>query len=122
MTKRGFEVIFLWQPLDDFIIELGEFDGKSLVSVRRPALSLPEDKEEKKKFEETKTQFAPLPEVKQEHEATQRSIWGVLFASKSSPDYDTNVAQFNEAANCFEVIRLLAKFSERNLSFSKRSR
>merc|ERR1712088_1085468 len=43
--------------------QLREFDGKTLVSVTKEGLELPEDEEEKKKFEETKTKFAPLCDV-----------------------------------------------------------
>merc|ERR1719367_898966 len=40
-----------------------EFDGKDLVSVTKEGLELPEDEEEKKKFEEAKTKFETLCKV-----------------------------------------------------------
>ncbi|CAG5099756.1 Oidioi.mRNA.OKI2018_I69.XSR.g16670.t1.cds [Oikopleura dioica] len=55
VTKRGFEVLYLCEPNDEYCVQqLQEFDGKNIVSVTNEALELPEDEEEKKKFEETK--------------------------------------------------------------------
>merc|ERR1711904_268879 len=42
---------------------MGEYDGKKLVSVTKEGLELPEDEEEKKKFEEAKAKFEPLCKV-----------------------------------------------------------
>merc|ERR1712044_17551 len=45
---------------------MGEFDGKNLVSVTKEGLELPEDEEEKKKFEEAKAKFEGLCKVMKE--------------------------------------------------------
>merc|ERR1739848_501509 len=64
VTKRGFEVLYMCEPIDEYCVQqLREFDGKKLVSVTKEGLELPEDEEEKKKFEESKTKFAPLCDV-----------------------------------------------------------
>merc|ERR1711970_158339 len=64
VTKRGFEVIYMCEPIDEYCVQqLREYDGKNLVSVTKEGLELPEDEEEKKKFEETKTKFQPLCDV-----------------------------------------------------------
>merc|ERR1711972_491734 len=64
VTKRGFEVLYMCEPIDEYCVQqLREFDGKTLVSVTKEGLELPEDEEEKKKFEETKTKFASLCET-----------------------------------------------------------
>merc|ERR1711884_839332 len=64
VKKRGYEVLCMVDPIDEYAVQqLREFDGKTLVSVTKEGLELPEDEEEKKKFEETKTQFAPLCDV-----------------------------------------------------------
>uniref|UniRef100_A0A674HTU6 Heat shock protein 90 alpha family class B member 1 n=1 Tax=Taeniopygia guttata TaxID=59729 RepID=A0A674HTU6_TAEGU len=48
--KRGFEVMYMTEPIDEYCVQqLKEFDGKTLVSVTREGLELPEDEEEKKK-------------------------------------------------------------------------
>jgi len=61
VTKRGFEVLYMCEPIDEYCVQqLREFDGKNLVSVTKEGLELPEDEEEKKKFEETKAKFSPL--------------------------------------------------------------
>merc|ERR1712003_506955 len=64
VTKRGFEVLYMCEPIDEYCVQqLREYDGKTLVSVTKEGLELPEDEEEKKKFEETKTKFASLCET-----------------------------------------------------------
>ena len=44
-------------------MQLKEYDGKSLVSVTKEGLELPEDEDEKKKREELKTLFEGLCKV-----------------------------------------------------------
>jgi molecular chaperone HtpG len=59
--KRGFEVLYMTDPIDEYAVQqLKEYDGKKLVSVTKEGLVLPEDEEEKKRFEEAKTKFEPL--------------------------------------------------------------
>merc|ERR1712226_684309 len=58
VTKRGFEVVYMTEPIDEYCVQqLKEFDGKKLVSVTKEGLELPEDEDEKKKFEEAKAKF-----------------------------------------------------------------
>merc|ERR1712003_53877 len=64
VTKRGFEVLYMCEPIDEYCVQqLREYDGKNLVSVTKEGLELPEDEEEKKKFEETKAKFQSLCDV-----------------------------------------------------------
>merc|ERR1712227_698938 len=64
VTKRGFEVLYMCEPIDEYVVQqMKEFDGKDLVSVTKEGLELPEDEEEKKKFEEAKTKFESLCKV-----------------------------------------------------------
>jgi len=64
VKKRGFEVVYMTEPIDEYVVQqLKEFDGKQLVSVTKEGLELPEDEEEKKKFEEAKTKFEDLCKV-----------------------------------------------------------
>lgn len=61
LKKQGFEVLFMTDPIDEYAVQqLKEYDGKKLVCVTKEGLTLPEDEEEKKKFEELKSQFEPL--------------------------------------------------------------
>ncbi|XP_077125228.1 heat shock protein HSP 90-alpha-like [Ranitomeya variabilis] len=61
LQKRGLEVIYMTEPIDEYCVQqLKEFDGKTLVSVTKEGLELPEDEEEKKKQEEIKTKFEDL--------------------------------------------------------------
>uniref|UniRef100_A0A2K5EMC7 Histidine kinase/HSP90-like ATPase domain-containing protein n=1 Tax=Aotus nancymaae TaxID=37293 RepID=A0A2K5EMC7_AOTNA len=59
--KWGFKVVYMTEPIDEYCVQqLKEFDGKSLVSVTKEDLELPEDEEEKKKMEESKAKFENL--------------------------------------------------------------
>merc|ERR1719411_805843 len=61
VTKRGFEVLYMCEPIDEYCVQqLREFDGKNLVSITKEGLELPEDEDEKKKFEEAKAKFENL--------------------------------------------------------------
>merc|ERR1712136_206439 len=58
VKKRGFEVLYMTEPIDEYVVQqLKEYDGKSLVSVTKEGLELPEDEDEKKRREELKTLF-----------------------------------------------------------------
>nr|AGH32328.1 heat shock protein 90 [Cellana toreuma] len=64
VRKRGFEVIYMIDPIDEYAIQqLKEYDGKNLVCVTKEGLELPEDEEEKKRFEEAKANFEGLCKV-----------------------------------------------------------
>lgn len=61
VKKRGYEVIYMVEPIDEYCVQqLKEYDGKTLVSVSKEGLELPEEEDDKKKFEELKTKFEPL--------------------------------------------------------------
>merc|ERR1711881_91439 len=61
LVNRGLEVLYMTEPIDEYCIQqLKEYDGKNLVCVTKEGLELPEDEEEKKKFEEQKAKFEPL--------------------------------------------------------------
>ena len=61
VKKRGFEVIYMIDPIDEYSVQqLKEYDGKNLVCVTKEGLELPEDEEEKKRFEEAKAKFEGL--------------------------------------------------------------
>lgn len=64
VKKRGYEVIYMVEPIDEYCVQqLKEYDGKTLVSVCKEGLELPEEEDEKKKFEELKSKFEPLCKV-----------------------------------------------------------
>merc|ERR1711887_425661 len=67
VKKRGFEVLYMCEPIDEYVVQqLKEYDGKSLVSVTKEGLELPEDEDEKKRREELKTLFEGLCKVIQD--------------------------------------------------------
>ncbi|KAJ2943911.1 hypothetical protein O0L34_g8232 [Tuta absoluta] len=64
VKKRGFEVVYMTEPIDEYVVQqMREYDGKTLVSVTKEGLELPEDEEEKKKREEDKVKFENLCKV-----------------------------------------------------------
>merc|ERR1712211_109704 len=64
LKKRGLEVVYMTEPIYEYVVQqLKELDGKSLVSVTKEGLELPEDEEEKKKREEDVKKFEPLCKV-----------------------------------------------------------
>jgi len=64
VKKSGLEVIYMIDPIDEYCVQqLKEYDGKTLISVTKEGLELPEDEEEKKAFEEKKTEFEELCKV-----------------------------------------------------------
>merc|ERR1719438_703598 len=61
LKKRGFEVVYMTEPIDEYVVQqLKEYDGKNLVCVTKEGLELPEDEDEKKRFEEAKAKFEGL--------------------------------------------------------------
>lgn len=61
MRQKGLEVMFMVDPIDEYVTQqLREFEGKKLVCVTKENLQLPEDEEEKKKFEEQKAEYEPF--------------------------------------------------------------
>ncbi|CAG0900570.1 unnamed protein product [Cyprideis torosa] len=64
VRKRGFEVVYMIEPIDEYCVQqMKDFDGKTLVSVTKEGLELPEDEEEKKRLEEAKEKFSNLCKV-----------------------------------------------------------
>ncbi|XP_053553416.1 heat shock protein HSP 90-alpha [Bombina bombina] len=64
LRKAGLEVIYMIEPIDEYCVQqLKEFEGKTLVSVTKEGLELPEDEEEKKKQEEKKSKFENLCKI-----------------------------------------------------------
>jgi len=64
LVKRGFEVLFMIDPIDEYAVQqLKEYEGKTLTCVSKEGLELPEDDEEKKRFEEVKAAHEGLCKV-----------------------------------------------------------
>jgi len=64
VKKRGFEVLYMTEPIDEYVVQqLKEYDGKTLVSVTKEGLELPETEEEKKKREEDKARYENLCKI-----------------------------------------------------------
>ena len=61
------QVLYMVDPIDEYAVQqLKEYDGKTLVSVTKEGLELPEDDEEKKRHEENKSKFEALCKLMKE--------------------------------------------------------
>uniref|UniRef100_A0A8I3MH27 Uncharacterized protein n=3 Tax=Canis lupus TaxID=9612 RepID=A0A8I3MH27_CANLF len=100
VQKRGFEVLYMIEPIDEYCVQqLKEFDGKSIVSVTKEGLELPEDEEGKKKMEESKAKFenlspygwtANMERIMKAQALQDNSTMGYMMAKKHleiSPDH-----------------------------------
>ena len=67
LRQRGYEVLYMIDPIDEYATQqLKEYEGKTLTSVTKEGLELPEDEEEKKKFEENKAKYESLCKLMKE--------------------------------------------------------
>jgi len=58
MEKKGFEVVFMTDPLDEYLVQqMSEFEGKKLMSLTKDGLKLGEDKKKIEKLEEEYKDF-----------------------------------------------------------------
>merc|ERR1712070_868991 len=61
LKRKNLEVLYMVEPIDEYSVQsIKEYDGKKMVSVTKEGLELPEDEDEKKKFEEDKAAFENL--------------------------------------------------------------
>ena len=61
IVSKGYEVLYMVDPIDEYcMMQLNEFDGKTMVSVTKEGLELPEDDSEKKQMEEDVIRYTSL--------------------------------------------------------------
>ena len=61
LKEKGIEVLYLTDPIDEYCIQqLKDFDGKQLKCCSKEGLDLEDTEDEKKAFEELKTQYEPV--------------------------------------------------------------
>lgn len=61
LKKKGYEVLYLVDPIDEYAVQqLKEFEGKKLICATKEGLKLAETEDEKKQFEELKSQTEGL--------------------------------------------------------------
>ena len=69
------------EPIDEYAVQqLKEYDGKTLISVTKEGLELPEDEDDKKKFEEDKANFEAL--CKTMKEVLDKKVEKVLVSNR----------------------------------------
>ncbi|KAJ7323464.1 hypothetical protein OS493_031387 [Desmophyllum pertusum] len=108
VKSRGFEVLYMTEPIDEYAVQqLKEYDGKKLVSVTKEGLELPEDDEDKKKWEEKKAKFEPL--CKTIKEILDKRVEKVVVSSRlvSSPCCIVT-SQFGWTANMERIMKAQA--------------
>ncbi|XP_013409049.1 heat shock protein 83 [Lingula anatina] len=108
LRKRGYEVLYMVDPIDEYSVQqLKEYDGKNLVCVTKEGLELPEDDEEKKKFEEQKEAFEPL--CKTMKEILDKKVEKVVVSNRlvSSPCCIVT-SQYGWSANMERIMKAQA--------------
>nr|AJQ31840.1 heat shock protein 90 [Tyrophagus putrescentiae] len=108
VRKRGFEVVYMVEPIDEYCVQqLKEFDGKTLVSVTKEGLELPEDDEEKKKREDDKKKFENLCKVMKD--VLEKKVEKVLVSNRlvSSPCCIVT-SQYGWSANMERIMKAQA--------------
>ena len=61
LKEKGIEVLYLTDPIDEYCIQqLKDFEGKQLKCCSKEGLDLEDTEDEKKAFEELKTQYEPV--------------------------------------------------------------
>lgn len=93
LRKHGLEVIYMIEPIDEYCVQqLKEFEGKTLVSVTKEGLELPEDEEEKKKQEEKKAKFENLCKIMKDilEKKVEKVISSTQFVYKKFNDLKWN--------------------------------
>jgi len=108
VKKRGYEVIYMIDPIDEYSVQqLKEYDGKKLVCVTKEGLELPEDEEEKKRFEEAKSKFEGLCKVMKE--ILDKKVEKVVVSNRlvTSPCCITT-SQYGWSANMERIMKAQA--------------
>ena len=61
IVSKGYEVLYMIEPIDEYcMMQLKEFDSKTMVSVTKEGLELPEDESDKKQMEEDVVRYTSL--------------------------------------------------------------
>nr|KAG5711585.1 hypothetical protein BaRGS_016767 [Batillaria attramentaria] len=108
VKKRGFEVLYMVDPIDEYCVQqLKEYDGKNLVCVTKEGLELPEDEEEKKRFEEAKAEYEGL--CKAMKEILDKKVEKVVVSNRlvSSPCCIVT-SQYGWSANMERIMKAQA--------------
>ena len=108
VRKRGYEVIYMVEPIDEYCVQqLKEYDGKQLVSVTKEGLELPEDEDEKKRFEEAKKKFEDLCKIMKD--ILDKKVEKVLVSNRlvSSPCCIVT-SQYGWSANMERIMKAQA--------------
>lgn len=108
VKKRGFEVLYMVDPIDEYCVQqLKEYDGKNLVCVTKEGLELPEDEDDKKRFEEAKAEFEGL--CKAMKEILDKKVEKVVVSNRlvSSPCCIVT-SQYGWSANMERIMKAQA--------------
>nr|CAX70123.1 heat shock protein 90kDa alpha [Schistosoma japonicum] len=108
LTQRGFEVLYMIDPIDEYsVTHLREYDGKKLVCVTKDGLQLPENEEDKKKFEELKASYEPL--CKNVQEILGKSVEKVSISNRlTSSPCCVVTSEFGWSANMERIMKAQA--------------
>lgn len=77
LKSKGLDVLYMVDPIDEYCVQqMTEYDGKKLRLCTKEGLSLDDDEESKKKFEDTKAEFESLCKLMKEvlHERVDKVV------------------------------------------------
>merc|ERR1711935_459545 len=109
LKRKNLEVLYMTEPIDEYAAQaIKEYDGKKLVSVTKEGLELPEDEEEKKKFEEDKAKFEKFCENVKEILGTTRVEKVVLSNRLATSPCCIVTAEHGWSANMERIMKAQA--------------
>ncbi|EZG83732.1 heat shock protein 90 [Gregarina niphandrodes] len=77
LKKKGYEVVYMVDPIDEYVVQqLREYSGHKLVCCSKEGLELEKTEEEKKEFDELKTDFEGLTKLMKEvlHDKVEKVV------------------------------------------------
>jgi heat shock protein 90kDa beta len=119
LTKRGFEVLYLTEPIDEVAVtNMGEFEGMQLADVSREELSLGETDEDKKVLESKAEELKPLTDYM--NKVLGESVERVVVTSRLTDSPAVVVAsKFGWSANMERIMRAQALGDPRASEYMK---
>eukprot|EP01080_Neovahlkampfia_damariscottae_P007527 gene7527-11851_t len=106
IEKRGFEVLYLVDPIDEYILpHIPDYEKKQLQSISREGLEFGDEEEKKKQFEADKATFEPLtrffknlyPNILMKAEVSNRLVSSPLVLIAPKYGYSANMERIMRA-------------------------
>jgi heat shock protein beta len=119
LTKRGFEVLFLTEPLDEYAIQqVTEYDSRKLQSITKEGLQIGKTSDKaKQRLEDQQEEFKPLCEYLQGLYGTSKVEKVIVSTRVSESPAVLVTAQFGWTANMERIMKAQALGEQNKNSF-----